>query len=966
MSSVLHILRSRKEYRTSAYNRLARWLGLSFAVLFTLTLSLGLIGVPLIYSNITRDLPSLEIVPLMLEPPNGLLLQPTQILDRSGKHVLQDVQNPALDERRYLPLSTETAPEAKEFIAPAMADATIAVLDPTFWHNPGFTLKGLLSDEAHTLAQGLASDLLLAEEPPGLRRAIRERILAGQLVQQFGHAKVLEWYLNSVYYGNLTYGVDAAAQVYFGKPASELTLPESALLTAVGEAPALNPFDAPEEALKRQKIILEAMMAQGYITPEEAITAAAEPLTFEEPVSKASTPWQSYLNLVWEQLSRDYDLEHIERGGFRIITSLDYDLQTQADCTRNTLLARLENPANADLPPNCPAARLLPTLPASSQTSATVSSAVVILDPATGQILAMLGDPTQGVDPAHLPGPAPGSMLTPFIYLTAFTQGFSPASLLWDIPVEIPEIPTSEIKVHHGAVRLRTAFANDYLIPAVQMLNQVGAESVWRTTQEFGLTALGRTAGQNQAANCRGCTLLFNGGQTPLLQLAHAYTPFANQGLLVGRPIGEIEPGSSPPLSPVAVLEINNANGQSLPHGPDTERRPVITQQLAYLVTHILSDETARWPSLGHPNALEIGRPAAAKSGGTIDNTSAWTIGYTPQILIGTWAGATDSAASDSPTRQMSMALWNALIQYATEEMPAAAWDTPPGVSFVDVCDPSGQLPTRYCPNVVSEVFLNGNEPTQFDALYQAYQVNRETGLLATVFTPPELVEERVYMQLPPLAEDWARENGIPTPPESYDMIAVPPVNPETHITEPQMFADVHGEVKIRGTANGDGFISYRLQAGQGLNPQGWVQIGEDRSQPVRNGVLGVWDTSGLNGLFAIQMIVLREDNRVETSVIQVTVDNLPPQVSIIYPQQEDEMLPYTSGKKITFRVEASDNIGLESVRFYLDDDLLARQSQPPYAVPWYTRPGRYTLHVEATDFAGNTSETEITFRVSE
>ena len=960
MPSVPQILRARRRRRAARPRFIGR-LGLIAAVLFTLGLAAALIGVPLAYSSLVQDLPSLAVMPLMLEPPDGLLLHPTQILDRSGEHVLQDVQNPALEERRYLPVSENDSAET-EVIAPVMVDAALAVLDPTFWTNPGFTLEGLTTGEAHTIAQRLVADLLLADEPSGLRRAVRERILAGQLIQQFGREKVLEWYLNSTYYGNLTYGVDAAAQVYFGKPASELTLPEAALLTAVGEAPALNPFDAPEEALTRQKIVLQAMAAQGYITPEEAVSAAGEPLAFREPVPDPATPYQSYLNLVWEQLARGYDLERIERGGFRIVTSLDYDLQTQADCTRRVLLARLENPSNAEIPAACPAARLLPTLPAAPASGA-LSTAVVILDPASGEILAMLGDPDRGLDPAHLPGPAPGSMLTPVLYLTAFTQGFGPASLVWDVPVEIPGVTLPPVEQYHGPVRLRMAFANDYLTPALQMMNQVGAENVWRTAQELGLSHLARTAEATPPTNCRGCTLLFEGGEIPLLELAHAYTPFANQGLLAGQPVGEPAPGSSAPLSPVAVLEISDANGKTLPRGADSERRPVITQQLAYLVTHVLSDEAARWPSLGHPNALEIGRPAAAKLGGTADRASVWTIGYTPRILVGVWGGDADGASGGLPLPQATAALWNALIQYATEEMPPAAWEIPPGISFVDVCDPSGQLPTRYCPTVVSEVFLNGNEPTQFDTLYQAYQVNRETGLLATVFTPPELVEERVYMQLPPIAEDWARENSIPTPPESYDMIAMPPANPDAHIAAPQMFADVRGEVTLRGTAAGEGFISYRLQAGQGLNPQGWVQIGEDSEQPVRDGVLGVWDTNGLNGLFAIQMIVLRENNRVDTSVIQVTVDNLPPEVAILYPQ-DAQRFPYETGKKITFRAEASDNIGLESVIFYLDGEELARQSQPPYAVPWYAKTGAHTLRVKAADFAGNVSEAEVVFQV--
>jgi hypothetical protein len=260
---------------------------------------------------------------------------------------------------------------------------------------------------------------------------------------------------------------------------------------------------------------------------------------------------------------------------------------------------------------------------------------------------------------------------------------------------------------------------------------------------------------------------------------------------------------------------------------------------------------------------------------------------------------------------------------------------------------------------------LNGNEPTQYDALYQAFQINRETELLATVFTPPALVEERVYMIVPPIASEWAEVTGIPLPPESYDVIAMPPENPDAKISIPAMFSNVKGEITLMGTASGDDFVSYRLQAGQGLNPQTWLQISTDSTTPVENGPLASWDTSELNGLFAVQMIVLRDDRKVDTTTIQVTVDNQPPEVSILYPEN-GQVFPYEFGKTITFRAEANDNIGLASVVFSLGNRELIQQTQPPYAVPWRVIAGQHTLQVEAIDMAGNTSETSIQFIVEE
>ena len=188
------------------------------------------------------------------------------------------------------------------------------------------------------------------------------------------------------------------------------------------------------------------------------------------------------------------------------------------------------------------------------------------------------------------------------------------------------------------------------------------------------------------------------------------------------------------------------------------------------------------------------------------------------------------------------------------------------------VCDPSGMLPTRECPNLVTEIFLNGSEPTQGDNLFREFFVNRETGLLATVFTPPELIDKRVYMIVPDEARDWAQSVGIEVPPTNYDAIQAPPVNPYTNITAPQLFADVSGNVLILGTASGDDFQYYRVQVGKGLNPQEWIQLGEDNFSAVDGGLLAEWDTTGLSGLYAVQLIVVRNDQKVDTAVIQVTV----------------------------------------------------------------------------------------------
>ena len=248
----------------------------------------------------------------------------------------------------------------------------------------------------------------------------------------------------------------------------------------------------------------------------------------------------------------------------------------------------------------------------------------------------------------------------------------------------------------------------------------------------------------------------------------------------------------------------------------------------------------------------------------------AWVVGYTPSYVVVTWTGVHGENETVSP--RFPAVLWNALMQLASGNAPADGWTAPQGVSTITVCDPSGMLPTKECPNLVNEVFLNGSEPIQADNLYREFGINRETGLLATVFTPPELIENHVYMLVPETARDWALSAGLEIPPTSYDAIQAPPVKPTANITSPELFAEVSDVVKIIGTASGENFSYYRVQVGKGLNPQEWIQLGSDEITPVESGVLAEWDTKGLSGLYAVQLLVVRSDQIVDTAVIQVTV----------------------------------------------------------------------------------------------
>jgi membrane peptidoglycan carboxypeptidase len=900
------------------------------------------------YAGLTSDLPPISKLPTLLNPDDGLLLKPTRLYDRTGQHLLLTLQDPGAD-RRYLGLD----PQKPDHFSPFLIQAVIGVEEPGFWQDSGVAWQHLTDPQPVTIAEQVVAQLLLPDEPQDLRHALRMRLLAGQLVSRYGRAQVLEWRLNSAYFGRLAYGAESAARLYLGKSAAELNLAEAALLGAVLEAPALNPLDAPQAAVEREQVVLLQLMKNGQIDADQFLAAHGMALALRAAQPAASELAPAFTTLVLDQFVRRYGRSRLELGGLELVTSLDLDLQNQLTCTLRVQLGRAEG---SPLPGGtaCPAANLLPTLPANFRAlPAELEGSAVMLDLASGQVLAMAGDSTNLRESPSSAGHAPGTLLTPFLAVSAFSRGFGPASLVWDIPGQLTgllDTATHPAGSYIGPLSLRQALANDDLAPLQVLLDQIGPADAWQLTRVLGLNGLAQAADPSR--------LLFEGGAVHLLDAAQAYATIANQGVMLGQ-----RASSDARLEPVTLLRVSDDQGRPLLEAGQAESQPVLSAPLAYLIQNILSDEPSRWPSLGHPNLLEIGRPVGAKQGSTADGRQSWTAGYTPQRLVVTWLGLPPETAPDMHVDPaLSAGLWHALIQYATRDLPTANWTMPPGVSKLDICSPSGLLPTLACPNVTSDLFLDGNEPTGPDMLYRTFRVNRETGLLATVFTAPELVEERTYLVLPEEAQQWGKLAGLPVPPQDYDRIQPPDVLANVQITAPAQFAVVRGVVTIQGTAGGDAFSYYQLQAGQGLNPQDWLPVGNKGSAPVKSGPLGVWDTGKENGLFALRLQVVRQDQRLETAILQVTVDNTPPHVRILSPV-DGQSLPFSS-QPITFQADASDAVGLQRVEFWVDGLLVDTRSSPPYSLAWPAQHGGHTLKIVAYDLAGNTSEAQLEFSV--
>lgn len=941
MPSPLTLLRRRHRRRADALRRFDRQTRRLATGGFFLLAALGAVGTLVLgiaYADVTADLPSIQVLPILLNPVNGALLEPTRLYDRSGQQLLLELA-PTQGRRVYLTYKQ---------IPAELIQATLAIADPRFWEHGGYTLTGWRDPRLHpTLAQRLAAELLLWDEAPSVRRAIRERILAAQITARYGREKVLEWYLNSAYFGNRAWGVEAAAQLYFGKSATQVNLSEAALLAAVSQAPALNPFDAPQAAESERIKTLQSMALLGLVTPEAALSPP--PAYASPPKAEENRPAPAFLDLTLAQLRQRFGQVRLERGGLTVFTTLDYALQQQAECALQTRLQQAlgtnQEVRTRDGSP-CAAALLLPALPPGS-TVTRVTASALILDPRAGQVLAVVGDTDQGGSAAYLLAHPAGTLLTPFLYLTGFTRGLGPASLGWDIPGTVPNLDGR----YRGPVRLRLALVNDYLPPAAAIVEQMGMAEVQRVAASFGLDL-------PASANLFSDEVFLSP-----LQVASAYAILANQGTATGQ---HLQPGAdSGRPTPVSVWRVVGVDNAIWADWGTPASQAVVSPQLAYLLNHVLSDEGARQVEASLQNAFTLGRPLAVKVGRTFQGHGAWIVGYTPQRLVVVWVEAEiDSQGSFASASEASVVigagLWRALMEYALGDLPSESWPAPAGIVRREVCDPSGLLPSPACPSVVSEVFLSGNEPQHTDTLYQALRVNRETGLLATVFTPPELVEQRVYLVVPPQARAWAEAAGLAAPPTAYDTVTLPPPDPNVHITSPALFADVGGNIRILGTAAGEGFVSYRLEYGSGLNPDRWLQLGQEVTTPVREGLLAEWDTRGLDGLYALRLLVSRADGRLEQAAVVLNLDNTPPQATILYPQSGESI----SKRDILVLRARVDDMALMKVAFYLDDTLLAERAAAPFEVLWKARPGPHVLRLEATDRAGNHTSVQVEFRV--
>ncbi len=876
-----------------------------------------------VWAYYTKDLPDAEEIRVVEEEFGNILFY-----DSTGKTLIYEMPNP-LGDRIWL--SIDKIPEVIKW-------ATISNEDRDFYSNPGVNLRGLgrafignlrgrSIQGGSSLTQQLVKNVLIpANERYELSysRKVKEMILALAITRKFSKDQILEWYLNQNFYGNFAYGIESAAHVYFGKSVDELTLAEATMLAPIPQYPALNPINNWDWAKKRQEVALDAMVETGYLTREQAEAAKQEEIRVKERglAERFDVIAPHFSLYAANQLEELVGQAAITRGGLHVYTTLDLDLQGKAEASARQRTQELRD-----------------------QKRNVNNAAVVVIRPRTGEILAMVGsldywnEEIDGKVNVALAQRQPGSSIKPFTYVTAFAQGYTPATMVMDVrtcpnpndPSWCPEnYPDNEgNRPYHGPQRLRNALARSYNIPAVKVMKMVGVGNVIKTAHAMGITTL------RKDLDYYGLALTLGGGEVKLIDMVYAFGVFANGGMMYGVPIPEArqEMGFRE-LDPVSIKRVDDRDGKVIWEYDQPDSRRILDPRLAYLMNDILSDNNARSWAFGTNSKLYLeDRPVAAKTGTTSAWHDSWTLGYTPQIATGVWVGNTDNSPMERVSGSLGAAyVWNDVIRAAHEGLPVVPFERPPGIVEARVCAVSGLLPGPDCP-VVKEVFVAGTEPEVTCNIHKGYNINRETGKLATPNTPPELVERKVYEVYPPEADDWVREAKIPQPPTEYDDYTANRESEDVAIAKPANFGYVGKIVEITGNARNN-VRFWKLDYGKGIDPSEWLQIGGDHPYEVNGALMESWDVSGLDGLYTLRLTVVGNDDSVRQDAIQVTVDNRPPSMKLDAPE-DGKAFVKEEDEWINVQATAGDNVSMDRVEFYVDGLKFATSTVPPYNKSW-------------------------------
>jgi 1A family penicillin-binding protein len=599
----------------------------------------------------------------------------TTILDRNGETLYQIY---GANDRKLVGIAE---------MPQSLVKATLAAEDPDFYSHPGFswraTTRAAINNIASqdrvqggsTITQQLVKNALLKPDKDYTRK-FQELLLSIELERRYDKNEILQMYLNEVYYGQGSFGVESAAQTYFHKPARDLSLSESALIAGLPLGPSrFDPNVDPEGAVSRRNFILERMRELGYISQQQMSAAKAEPIAAHARRVELKAP--HFVFFVLDELRQKYGDDVVERGGIKVYTTLDLAKQRLAEAAVSKQVSKLSG-------------------------NGVTNGSLVAIQPESGEMIAMVGsvdynNPAFGKVNIATSLQQPGSSFKPFAYLASFAKGWNGATKVDDKPLNLPAgdgsiyRPRNYDGTFRGPVLLRRALANSLNIPAIEVIRYAGINETIAMAQSLGITTL-----SNQGQY--GVSLVLGGGDVKPMDMAQAYGTLANNGRRV------------PTKTIIKVMDRNNRDITK----PSTHKaEQVVDPRLAYMITDILSDNNARAEIFGTTAALKTPFPAAVKTGTTNDYRDNWTVGYTPNLVTAVWIGNNDNAPMDNVSGSVGAApIWNEFMVKALAGQPVGQFTQPPGMIRLAVCSRDGGLANPW-DQAVREIFLDEAKPTR-------------------------------------------------------------------------------------------------------------------------------------------------------------------------------------------------------------------------------------------------------------
>jgi len=656
------------------------------------------------------------------------IINSTKIYDRTGEILLYDIHQDI--KRTDIPF---------EKMGVSIKNATVAIEDSEFYNHSGIRITSIIravlsnlfnnvskTQGGSTITQQLVKNTLLTQKKT-ITRKIKEWVLAMKIDKSMPKEKILEYYLNESPYGGNVYGIEEASKVYFNKNAEGLTLAEAAYLASIPQSPTvLSPYGKNKDKLDaRKNLVLSRMLELKFISEEEYENAKNEAVSFV-PQSILGIKAPHFVFFIKDYLEQKYGSELVEEGGLKVTTTLNYDLQEKGEVIVKEGALKNEKDWNGK------------------------NAGLVAIDPKTGQILTMVGsrdyfdktiDGNYNIATANR---QPGSSFKPFIYATAFNKGFTPDTVLFDLPTEFQTtcdaygkalpghnqsdcyMPDDYDGKARGPMSLRNALAQSINIPAVKLFYLAGLNDSLKTAEDMGistLTNIGRY----------GLTLVIGGGEVSLLDMTSAYGVFANNGIR---------------NQYTGILKVEDKNGEVLEvYTPSV--RTVLPENTSLVVSDVLSDNTARAPTFGPSSSLVVpGREVAVKTGTTNNNKDAWTIGYTPSVVVGVWAGNNDNKPMKKGGSAVAGPIWNKFMVEVLKTLPNEKFEKP----NLDT-DSKGVKP-------IIRGFWQGNEN---------FFIDKISGKLATENTPRETTQEKVITKVHSILY-WINKN---------DILGEPPTDPK-------------------------------------------------------------------------------------------------------------------------------------------------------------------------------------------